>query len=137
MALMPKRTKYRTSQRGRMKGAATRGNAISFGEYGLQALSSCWMSAVQIEAARVAINRHIKRKGKLFIRVFPCKPVTKRPPETRMGKGKGAPEYWVSVVRAGLILFELEGVGPTEAKEALRLAANKLSIRTRMITRND
>jgi large subunit ribosomal protein L16 len=137
MALMPKRTKFRSSQRGRIKGAATRGNAVNFGEYGLQALQACWMTGVQIEAARISINRHIKRKGKVFIRVFPDKPVTKRPPETRMGKGKGNPEYWVCVVRPGRILFELEGVGPTEAKEALRRAANKLPVRTRMVTRQD
>ena len=137
MALMPKRTVYRTEQRGNNKGKATRGNKVSFGEFGLQALESCWLSGVQIEAARIAINRHMKRKGKLWIRVFPNKPVSKRPPETRMGKGKGNPEFWVSVVKKGKILYEVEGVGTTIAREALRSAADKLPIRVSMVTRKD
>jgi large subunit ribosomal protein L16 len=137
MALMPKRTIYRSSQRGRIKGPATRGNQVNFGEYGLQTLQQGWITGVQIESARIAINRHLKRKGKVFIRIFPQKPVTKRPPETRMGKGKGSPEYWVAVVQAGKILFELEGVGSTDAKEAFRRAANKLPVRTRLVRRHD
>lgn len=108
MALMPKRTVYRSSHRGKMKGSETRGNKVSFGEYGLQALESAWIKGVQIEAARISINRHLKRKGKLWIRVFPSKPVSKRPPETRMGKGKGNPEFWVAVVKPGKVLFEVE-----------------------------
>lgn len=137
MALMPKRTTYRSSHRGMMKGDETRGAKISFGEFGLQALEQVWLTAVQIEAARVAINRHLKRKGKLWIRVFPSKPVSKRPPETRMGKGKGSPEFWVCVVRPGRVLFEVEGVGQTLVREAFRRAASKLPIRVRMITREE
>ncbi|EKD86501.1 MAG: 50S ribosomal protein L16 [uncultured bacterium] len=135
MALMPKRTVYRSSQRGKMKGIATRGNKLSFGEYGIQALEQCWLSAVQIEAGRIAINRYLKRKGKLWVRVFPNKPVSKRPPETRMGKGKGNPEFWVSVVRPGKILYEVEGAGESEVREAFRRAASKLPIRVRMLKR--
>ncbi len=134
--LMPKKVKYRKHQRGRMKGKPIRGATLTFGEFGLQALEPCWITARQIEAGRIAISRHVKRKGKLWIRVFPWKPVTKKPTEVRMGKGKGDPEFWVDVVKPGKILYELEGVPESVAKEALRLAANKLSIRTRFITRD-
>ena len=121
--LMPKKVKYRKQQRGRMAGKAWRGSDVSFGNYGLKALEPCWMTARQIEAARVAMTRFIKRGGKIWIRIFPDKPVTKKPLETRMGKGKGAPEEWVCVVRPGRILFEMEGITETEAREAMRLAA--------------
>jgi large subunit ribosomal protein L16 len=131
--LMPKRTKWRKQQRGRRRGKATRGNALQFGSFGLQAREACWLSAAQIESARVAITRHVKRQGKLWIRVFPDKPVTKKPLETRMGKGKGAPEFWVAVVRPGLVLFELEGVSPAVAREAMRRARYKLPIRTKYL----
>jgi large subunit ribosomal protein L16 len=130
---MPKRTKWRKQQRGRRRGKAARGNKLQFGSYGLQAREACWLSAAQIESARVAITRHVKRQGKLWIRVFPDKPTTKKPLETRMGKGKGAPEFWVAVVRPGLVLFELEGVAPATAREAMRLAAYKLPIKTRYL----
>jgi large subunit ribosomal protein L16 len=132
---MPKRTKYRKQQRGRRRGKATRCNSVDFGDYGLQALEAAWISARQIEAARVAISRSMKRSGKMWIRVFPDKPVTKKPAETRMGKGKGAPEFWVCVVKPGRVLFELEGVTGPQAKQALKLAAAKLPIRTKMIIR--
>jgi len=135
MALLPKRVKYRKSQRGSRAGNATRGTSLDFGSYGLQALERCWMTNIQIEAARVALTRNMKRKGKLWIRVFPHKSVTARPPETRMGKGKGAPEYWVAVVRPGAMLFELDGLSESLARESLRLAANKLPIRTRFVSR--
>ena len=131
--LMPKRTKWRKQQRGRRRGKATRGNKLHFGSFGLQAREACWLTAAQIESARVAITRHVKRQGKLWIRVFPDKPVTKKPLETRMGKGKGAPEFWVAVVRPGLVLFELEGVLPATAREAMRLANHKLPIRTKYL----
>jgi large subunit ribosomal protein L16 len=131
--LMPKRTKWRKQQRGRRRGKATRGNKLQFGSYGLQAREACWLSAAQIESARVAITRHVKRQGKLWIRVFPDKPTTKKPLETRMGKGKGAPEFWVAVVRPGLVLFELEGVPPATAREAMRLAGYKLPIKTKYL----
>lgn len=134
--LMPKKVKHRKQQRGRMKGKPIRGASLSFGEFGLQALEPCWITARQIEAGRIAISRHVKRKGKLWIRVFPYKPVTKKPTEVRMGKGKGDPEFWVDVVKPGKILYELEGVSEPIAKEAMRLAANKLSIKTRFITRS-
>jgi large subunit ribosomal protein L16 len=134
--LMPKKVKHRKQQRGRMKGKPIRGATLSFGEFGLQAMEPCWITARQIEAGRIAISRHIKRKGKLWIRVFPWKPITKKPTEVRMGKGKGDPEFWVDVVKPGKILYELEGVAEPLAKEAMRLAANKLSIRTRFISRN-
>lgn len=134
--LMPKKVKHRKQQRGRMKGKPIRGASLSFGEFGLQALEPCWITARQIEAGRIAISRHVKRKGKLWIRVFPWKPVTKKPTEVRMGKGKGDPEFWVDVVKPGKILYELEGVSEPIAKEAMRLAANKLSIKTRFITRS-
>ena len=133
--LMPKRTKFRKMQRGRMTGKAKGGFAVSFGEFGLKALEPCWMTNRQIEAARVALTRHIKRGGKIWIRVFPDKPVTKKPAETRMGKGKGAPEYWVAVIKPGRMLFEIEGVSEKLAREALRLAANKLPMKTRFVTR--
>jgi large subunit ribosomal protein L16 len=136
MALLPKRVKYRKSQRGSRAGNATRGTTLDFGSFGLQALDRCWMTNIQIEAARVALTRNMKRKGKLWIRVFPHKSVTARPPETRMGKGKGAPEYWVAVVRPGAMLFELDGLPESVARESLRLAANKLPIRTRFVSRN-
>jgi len=131
--LMPKRTKWRKQQRGRRRGKATRGNTLQFGSFGLQAREACWLTAAQIESARVAITRHVKRQGKLWIRVFPDKPVTKKPLETRMGKGKGAPEFWVAVVRPGLVLFELEGVAPATAREAMRRARYKLPIKTKYL----
>ena len=133
--LMPKKVKHRKQQRGRMRGKPIRGATLSFGEYGLQAMEPCWITARQIEAGRIAISRHVKRKGKLWIRVFPWKPVTKKPTEVRMGKGKGDPEFWVDVVKPGKILYELEGVPEDTAKEAMRLASNKLTIRTRFISR--
>lgn len=135
MPLMPKRVKYRKAQRGRMQGKAGRGNELTFGEYGLLALDPVWMTSQQIEAARVALTRHVRRGGKLWIRIFPDKPVTAKPAETRMGKGKGSPESWVSVVKPGRILFELEGVPEDLAREAMRLAAHKLSIRTKFVVR--
>ncbi len=135
MALMPSRVKYRKVQRGSRAGLAWRGNTLSFGEYGLKALERGWVRGAVIEACRVAMNRHMKRKGKLWVRIFPDKPVTKKPIETRLGKGKGAPEYWVAVVRPGMMLFELDGVPEPLAKESLRLAATKLPIRTRFVSR--
>lgn len=133
--LMPKRVKYRKQQRGRRRGKAYRGSEINFGEFGIKALEPAWLTNKQIEAARVALTRRIKRGGKVWICIFPDKPVTVKPAETRMGKGKGGPDHWVAVVRPGRILFELEGVNPRLAKEALRLAANKLPIRTKFVTR--
>jgi large subunit ribosomal protein L16 len=133
--LSPKRVKYRKQQRGRMKGTAWRGSSIDFGEYALQALEPAWITAKQIEAARVAITRHVKRGGKLWVRIFPDKPVTLKPAETRMGKGKGSPEYYVAVVRPGRILFELAGVGKELAQESMTLAARKLPIKTRFLVR--
>jgi large subunit ribosomal protein L16 len=135
--LTPKRVKWRKSQRGRMRGSATRGSSLTFGEYGLQALEPCWMTNRQIEAARIAMTRHIKRGGKVWIKVFPDKPVSKKPAEVRMGSGKGNPEYWVAVVRPGRILFELAGVEPITAREALKRAASKLPIGTRIIAREE
>ena len=135
--LMPKRTKYRKQQRGRMTGKAKGGFAVNFGEFGLKAMEPCSLTNRQIEAARIALTRHIKRGGKIWIRVFPDKPVTKKPAETRMGKGKGAPEYWVAVVKPGRILFEIEGVSETMSREALRLAANKLPMKAKFVTRAD
>jgi large subunit ribosomal protein L16 len=135
MPLLPKRVKYRKSQRGSRKGFASRNITIDFGSYALQTLDRAWITNVQIEAARVALTRNMKRKGKLWIRIFPDKSVTARPPETRMGKGKGAPEYWVAVVKPGNILFELDGLSESVARESLRLAATKLAIRTRFISR--
>ncbi|MEO0094190.1 MAG: 50S ribosomal protein L16 [candidate division WOR-3 bacterium] len=135
--LMPKRVKYRKQQRGRRKGKATGANKLDFGEFGLQALEPAWITGRQIEAARVAITKFMKKAGKLWIRIFPDKPVTKKPAETRMGKGKGAPEFWVSVVKPGRILFEVEGIGEEESKTALRLAASKLPLKTRVIKRTE
>lgn len=133
--LMPKRVKYRKAHRGRMNGMASRGNKISFGDYGLQALEPCWMTGRQIEAARRAIVHHMRRGGKLWIRVFPDKPASAHPAETRMGGGKGAVDHWVAVVRPGLMLFEIGGVTEDVAREALRLAAHKLSIPTQIVLR--
>ena len=133
--MMPKKVKYRKQQRGRMAGKAWRGSTVSFGDYGLKALSCGWITDRQIEAARVAMTRSIKRGGKVWIRLFPDKPITKKPAETRMGKGKGAPEQWVAVVRPGKVLFEMEGVEPAVAISAMRLAAHKLPIRTKIVTR--
>jgi len=135
--LMPKRTKFRKTQRGRRRGAAHRGSNVDFGQFGLKALEPCWLTNRQIEAARVALTRHIKRGGKIWIRIFPDKPVTKKPAETRMGKGKGAPEFWVAVIKPGRVLFEIEGVTETMAREALRLAANKLPLKTKFVTRKE
>jgi len=131
--LMPKRVKHRKVHRGRMKGISKGGTDLAFGEYGLQALEAGWVSSKQLEAARVALTRHIKRGGKVWISVFPHKPVTKKPAETRMGGGKGAPESWVAVVKPGKVMFELSGVSLDVAKEAIRLASNKLSIKTKFI----
>lgn len=133
--LMPKKVKYRKHHRGRRKGKARRGADLSFGEFGLQALEPCWLTARQLEAGRIAIARYVKRKGKLWIRAFPWKPITKKPTEVRMGKGKGDPEFWVEVIRPGKIIYELEGVTESAAREAMRLAAHKLPIRTRFISR--
>ena len=135
--LTPKRVKWRKVQRGRMTGRALRGSTLTFGEFGLQAMEPCWMTNRQIEAARIAMTRHIKRGGKVWIKVFPDKPVTKKPAEVRMGAGKGNPEFWVAVVRPGRVLFELSGVAPDVAKEALRLAASKLPIETKIVTREE
>jgi large subunit ribosomal protein L16 len=135
--LMPKRTKYRKMYRGRMKGKAGRGNSLSFGDYGLQALEPCWMTSRQIEAARRAIVRHVKRGGKLWIRVFPDKPVTSKPAETRMGGGKGAVDHWVAVVKPGRMIFEMAGVQEAQAREAMRLASHKLPIKTRFVSRQE
>jgi len=133
--LSPKKVKYRKQQKGRMRGAAYRGSSLTYGEFGLQAIECGRMSAQQIESARVAMTRHVKRGGKIWIRVFPDKPYTKKPAETRMGKGKGAPEGWVAVIKPGKILYEMEGVPEDLAAEALRLASNKLPFRTRMVVR--
>ncbi|NOY07886.1 MAG: 50S ribosomal protein L16 [Spirochaetes bacterium] len=135
--LSPKRTKYRKKQRGRMKGAATRGNKISFGDFALIALERKWITNRQIEAARVAMTRHIKRGGKVWIRIFPDVPYTKKPAETRMGKGKGNPEYWVAVVKPGSVMFEIAGVEPGLAEEAMHLAGSKLPIKTKFMVRRD
>ncbi len=135
--LMPARVKYRKQQRGRMKGIATSGNKVNFGEYGLKALEPAWITAKQIEAARVAINRMLKKGGRLWVRIFPDKPFTKKPAETRMGKGKGMPEYWVAVVKPGRILFELGGVALDIAEDAFKSAAAKLPIKTKFIHRYD
>ena len=133
--LMPKRVKYRKAQRGRMKGKAVRGSTLAFGDYGLKAMEPAWITNRQIEAARVALTRSAKRGGKVWIRIFPDKPVSKKPAETRMGKGKGAPETWVAVVKPGRILYEMEGVDEEEARTAFRLAAQKLPIATRFVSR--
>ena len=135
MPLMPKRTKHRKVQKGRNRGKATRGNFVSDGEYGMQSLEAAWITSNQIEAARIAMTRYIKRGGKVWIKIFPDKPVTKKPAETRMGKGKGAPEYWVAVVKPGRVMFEIAGVPQETAREAMRLAANKLPVKTKFIVR--
>ena len=133
---MPRKVKYRKSQRGSRAGNASRGTKLNFGDYGLQTLDRVWIKNNQIEACRVTINRFLKRKGKVWIRIFPHKPTTSRPPETRMGKGKGAPEHWVAVVRPGLMLFEVSGVSETMARDALRRAANKLGVSCRFVSRD-
>ena len=133
--LMPKRTKYRRVQRGRMKGAASRGNKVSYGEFGIQALEPGWITGNQIEAARVAMTRYTKRGGQVWIKIFPDKPVTEKPAETRMGSGKGSPEYWVAVVKPGRVMFEIAGVPEEVAREALRLASHKLPIKTKIIAK--
>ena len=133
--LMPKKVKFRKMHRGRRRGQARSGNTVAFGEFGLQALEAGWLTSRQIEAARIAMTRHAKRGGKVWIRVYPDKPVTKKPAETRMGKGKGAPEYWVAVVKPGRILFEINGVNNTVAKQALSLGAAKLPFKTRIVSR--
>ena len=135
--LSPKKVKYRKSQKGRMKGAAYRGSDLSFGEFGLQAIDCGKISSKQIEAARIAMTRHVKRGGKIWIRIFPDKPFTKKPAEVRMGKGKGAPEGWVAVIRPGRVLYEMTGVSREMAQEALRLAAHKLPIKTRFVERSE
>jgi len=135
--LSPKKVKYRKQQRGRMKGIAHRGSDITFGEFGLQAAECGTISARQIEAARIAMTRHVKRGGKIWVRIFPDKPITKKPAEVRMGKGKGAPEGWVAVVRPGKILYEMTGISKEIAREALRLASHKLSVKTRFVHRRD
>ena len=135
--LLPKRVKYRRVHRGRMKGVATRGNVISYGEYGLQAMEPGWITSNQIEAARIAMTRYTRRGGKVWIKIFPDKPVTQKPAETRMGSGKGSPEYWVAVVKPGRILFELAGVSEEIAREAFRLAAHKLPVKTKFVTREE
>ena len=135
--LMPKRVKYRRVQRGRMRGKASRGNFVAYGEYGMVATEPCWITANQIEAARVAINRYLKRGGQVWIKIFPDKPVTKKPAETRMGSGKGAPEFWVAVVKPGRVLFEIAGVDEATAREAIRLASHKLPCKTKFIAREN
>lgn len=135
--LQPKRVKYRKKQKGRMKGNATKGTRLAFGSFGLKALESCWITDRQIEAARIAVTRYMKREGKVWIRIFPDKPITSKPAEVRMGKGKGALDHWVAVVKAGRIMFESEGVPLDVAKEAMRLAAQKLPVATKFVVRND
>ncbi|NOY25854.1 MAG: 50S ribosomal protein L16 [Oligoflexia bacterium] len=135
--LSPKRVKYRKRQKGRMRGLAYRGSKVSFGDFGLQATECGWLTSRQIEAGRIALTRHVKRGGKVWIRVFPDKPISKKPAETRMGKGKGAPEYWVAVVKPGRVLYELEGVPEDVAKAAFRLCGHKLPMATRFLTRNE
>ncbi|MFL2564063.1 MAG: 50S ribosomal protein L16 [Flavobacteriales bacterium] len=135
--LQPKRTKFRKMQKGRMKGNAGRGNQIAFGSFAIKALEECWITSRQIEASRIAATRYMKREGQMWIRIFPDKPITKKPAEVRMGKGKGAPEYWAAVVKPGRIMFELDGVSLEIAREALRLAAQKLPITTKFVIRRD
>jgi large subunit ribosomal protein L16 len=135
--LQPKRTKFRKMQKGRMKGNAGRGNQIAFGSFAIKALEECWITSRQIEAARIAATRYMKREGQMWIRIFPDKPITKKPAEVRMGKGKGAPEYWAAVVKPGRIMFELDGVSLEIAREALRLSAQKLPITTKFVVRRD
>mgnify|MGYP002797240491 FL=1 len=133
--LLPKRVKHRRQQRGRLKGTATRGNTVTYGEYGLQALEPCWITSNQIEAARVAMTRYIKRGGQVWIKIFPDKPITQKPAETRMGNGKGSPEYWVAVVKPGRVMFEIGGVSEELAREAMRLAMHKLPIKCKFVTK--
>ena len=133
--LMPKRTKFRKVQRGRMKGAASRGNKVSYGEFGIQAMEPGWITGNQIEAARIAMTRYTKRGGQVWIKIFPDKPVTEKPAETRMGSGKGSPEYWVAVVKPGRVMFEIAGVSEDIAREAMRLAANKLPIKCKFVSK--
>ncbi len=133
--LMPKRTKFRRVQRGRMKGKASRGTTLSYGSYGLMATEPAWISSVQIEAARIAMTRYIKRGGQVWIKIFPDMPITEKPAETRMGSGKGSVEYWVAVVKPGRIMFEMDGIDEATAKEAMRLASNKLPIKTKFVTK--
>ena len=135
--LMPKRVKYRRVHRGRLKGTATRGNFVSHGQYGLQALEPAWITSNQIEAARVAMTRYIKRGGQVWIKIFPDKPITEKPAETRMGSGKGSPEYWVAVVKPGRVMFEIAGVDEAIAREAMRLAANKLPIKCKFVSKQE
>ncbi len=135
--LMPKRVKYRRVQRGRLTGVATRGNQVNYGDFGLQALEPAWITANQIEAARIAMTRYIKRGGQVWIKIFPDKPITEKPAETRMGSGKGSPEYWVAVVKPGRIMFEIDGVSEEQAREAMRLAANKLPIKCKFVTKQE
>ncbi len=135
--LQPKRTKFRKMQKGRMKGLATRGAELSFGSFGIKSLEPAWITSRQIESARIAVTRFMKREGQVWIRIFPDKPVTKKPAEVRMGKGKGAPEYWVAIVNPGRIIFEAEGVPLETAKEAMRLAAQKLPVQTKFVVRRD
>ncbi len=137
MLLAPSRTKYRRQHRGRMRGEATRGNTIAFGDFALQALEPCWMEARQIESARIALTRYMKRGGKVWIRIFPDKPITAKPAETRMGSGKGAVDHWVAVVKPGRIIFEIGGVSEEIAKEAIRLASHKLPVKTRFLKREE
>ena len=135
--LLPKRVKHRRQQRGRMKGTATRGNTVTYGDYGLQALEPCWITSNQIEAARIAMTRYIKRGGQVWIKIFPDKPITQKPAETRMGNGKGSPEYWVAVVKPGRVMFEIGGVSEEMAREALRLAAHKLPVKCKIVTKEE
>ena len=135
--LIPKRVKYRRQQRGRMTGKATRGNKVTYGEFGLQALEPGWITSNQIEAARIAMTRYTKRGGQVWIKIFPDKPVTQKPAETRMGSGKGSPEYWVAVVKPGRVMFEIAGVSEDAAREALRLASHKLPVRTKIVKREE
>jgi large subunit ribosomal protein L16 len=135
--LMPKRVKHRKVHRGRMKGKATRGNKVTYGEFGLQTLEPAWIASNQIEAARRAMTRHVKRGGQIWIKIFPDKPVTKKPAETRMGKGKGSPEYWVAVVKPGRVMFEMAGVPEELAREAMRLAANKLPVKCKFVVKEE
>ena len=135
--LMPKRVKYRRVQRGRLKGKASRGNKLAYGQYGLVALEPAWVTSNQIEAARIAMTRYIRRGGKVWIKIFPDKPITEKPAETRMGSGKGSPEYWVAVVKPGRIMFEMDGVSEEVAREAMRLAGHKLPIKTKFVVKEE
>ena len=135
--LLPKRVKYRRVHRGRLKGKATRGNTVNYGDFGLQALEPAWITSNQIEAARIAMTRYTKRNGQVWIKIFPDKPITEKPAETRMGSGKGSPEYWVAVVKPGRVMFEIGGIDEEQAREALRLAANKLPIKCKFVTKQE